>query len=230
MAAGQLRPERAGGSGAPGEPGEPGEPAASGGEKLILGADGVRRALTRIAHEILERNQGTDGLLLAGLRRRGVPLAERLAALVERFEGVRVPVGELDVTMFRDDLAMRGPGPALQRSSMPQDVTDARVVLVDDVLYTGRTVRAALEAILSYGRPRQIQLAVLVDRGHRELPIRADYVGKNLPTAQDEQVEVRLQEVDGRDEVALIRGRGDDRGDDRGDGREQPSRGHRRGR
>ena len=176
-------------------------------EKLILDAEGVRRALTRVAHEILERNQGTDGLLLVGLRRRGAPLAERLADLVARFEGVRVPVGELDVTMFRDDLALRGPGLALQRSSMPQDVTDARVVLVDDVLYTGRTVRAALEALLSYGRPRQIQLAVLVDRGHRELPIRADYVGKNLPTAQDEQVEVRLEEVDGRDEVALIPGR-----------------------
>ena len=116
-------------------------------------------------------------------------------------------MGELDVTMFRDDLALRGTGPALQRSSMPQDVTDARVVLVDDVLYTGRTVRAALEAILSYGRPRQIQLAVLVDRGHRELPIRADYVGKNLPTAQEEQVEVRLQEVDGQDGVVLVRSR-----------------------
>jgi pyrimidine operon attenuation protein/uracil phosphoribosyltransferase len=183
------------------------ESEASGTQRLILDAAGIRRALTRIAHEVLERNQGTGGLLLAGLRRRGVPLAERLAALIEQFEGVRVPVGELDVTMFRDDLALRGPGPALQRSSMPQDVTDTRVVLVDDVLYTGRTVRAALEAILSYGRPRLIQLAVLVDRGHRELPIRADYVGKNLPTAQGEQVEVRLQEVDGQDEVVLIRDR-----------------------
>jgi pyrimidine operon attenuation protein / uracil phosphoribosyltransferase len=177
------------------------------GETLILDADGVRRALTRIAHEILERNQGARGLLLAGLRRRGVPLAERLATLCQQFEGAPVPVGELDVTMFRDDLALRGTGPALQRSSMPQDVTDARVVLVDDVLYTGRTVRAALEAVLSYGRPRQIQLAVLVDRGHRELPIRADYVGKNLPTAQEEQVEVRLQEVDGLDGVVLVRSR-----------------------
>jgi pyrimidine operon attenuation protein/uracil phosphoribosyltransferase len=175
-------------------------------EKLILDAEGVRRALTRIAHEILERNQGTDGLLLAGLRRRGVPLAGRLAGLIEQFEGARVAVGELDVTMFRDDLALRGPSPALQRSSMPKDVTDTRVVLVDDVLYTGRTVRAALEAILSYGRPRQIQLAVLVDRGHRELPVRADYVGKNLPTALGEQVEVRVQEIDGRDEIVLIRG------------------------
>jgi pyrimidine operon attenuation protein/uracil phosphoribosyltransferase len=198
---------------APTEPGQPessrtpdGSPSGAG-ETLILDADGVRRALTRIAHEILERNQGARGLLLAGLRRRGVPLAERLATLCQQFEGTPVPVGELDVTMFRDDLALRGTGPALQRSSMPQDVTDARVVLVDDVLYTGRTVRAALEAVLSYGRPRQIQLAVLVDRGHRELPIRADYVGKNLPTAQEEQVEVRLQEVDGLDGVVLVRGR-----------------------
>ncbi len=173
-------------------------------ERPILDADGVRRALTRIAHEILERHQGAEGLLLAGLRRRGVPLAERLAALIQQFEGVAVPVGELDVTMFRDDLQTRGTRSSLQRSSMPQDVTEARVVLVDDVLYTGRTVRAALEAILSYGRPQQIQLAVLVDRGHRELPIRADYVGKNLPTAQGEQVAVRVQEIDGRDEVVLV--------------------------
>jgi len=205
-AAGQLQPEGPDGQERAGPAG--GEAAASGTQRLILDAAGIRRALTRIAHEVLERNQGSSGLLLAGLRRRGVPLAERLAALIEQFEGVRVPIGELDVTMFRDDLALRGPGPALQRSSMPQDVTDTRVVLVDDVLYTGRTVRAALEAILSYGRPRQIQLAVLVDRGHRELPIRADYVGKNLPTAQGEQVEVRLQEVDGQDEVVLIRDRG----------------------
>ncbi|HVG98473.1 MAG TPA: bifunctional pyr operon transcriptional regulator/uracil phosphoribosyltransferase PyrR [Chloroflexota bacterium] len=202
-AAGQLQPEGPDGQERAGPAG--GEAAASGTQRLILDAAGIRRALTRIAHEVLERNQGSSGLLLAGLRRRGVPLAERLAALIEQFEGVRVPIGELDVTMFRDDLALRGPGPALQRSSMPQDVTDTRVVLVDDVLYTGRTVRAALEAILSYGRPRQIQLAVLVDRGHRELPIRADYVGKNLPTAQGEQVAVRLREVDGQDEVVLIR-------------------------
>ncbi|MBI3973669.1 MAG: bifunctional pyr operon transcriptional regulator/uracil phosphoribosyltransferase PyrR [Chloroflexi bacterium] len=175
-------------------------------EKQILDEDGIRRALTRIAHEILERNQGTDGLILVGLRRRGVQLAEHLAGLIAQFEGVQVPVGELDVTMFRDDLDLRGTRPIVHRSSMPAGVTDARIVLVDDVLYTGRTVRAALEAILSYGRPRQIQLAVLVDRGHRELPIRADYVGKNIPTAHHEQVEVRLREVDGQDEVVLVRG------------------------
>jgi pyrimidine operon attenuation protein/uracil phosphoribosyltransferase len=176
--------------------------------KPILGEEDVRRALTRIAHEILERHQGTEGLILVGLRRRGVPLAERLAALIAQFEGVAVPVGELDVTMHRDDLELRGTRPALQRSSMPSDVTEARVVLVDDVLYTGRTVRAALDAILSYGRPRQIQLAVLIDRGHRELPIRADYVGKNVPTSRSEQVEVRLCEVDGDDGVLLLHGAG----------------------
>ena len=175
-------------------------------ERLLLDEEGVRRALTRIAHEILERLQGTDHLILVGLRRRGVPLAQRLASLIEQFEGVHVPVGELDVTMFRDDLELRGVRPTMHRSSIPQDVTDARVVLVDDVLYTGRTVRAALEALLSYGRPRQIQLAVLVDRGHRELPIRADYVGKNLPTSAKETVRVLVEEVDGRDAVLLEAG------------------------
>jgi pyrimidine operon attenuation protein/uracil phosphoribosyltransferase len=188
------------------------------GEKPILSEEEVRRALTRIAHEILERHQGTEGLILVGLRRRGATLAARLATLIEQFEGTAVPVGELDVTMFRDDLELRGIQPALQPSSMPQDVTDTRIVLVDDVLYTGRTVRAALEAILSYGRPRQIQFATLVDRGHRELPIRADYVGKNLPTAREEQVEVRVREIDGRDEVVLIRASTDAGGDAGGDG------------
>jgi pyrimidine operon attenuation protein/uracil phosphoribosyltransferase len=191
-------------AGATGAGGAAAEARAAG--KLLLSEADIRRALTRIAHEILERNRGHEGLILVGMRRRGVPLAERLAALIEQFEGVRVPVGQLDVTMFRDDLELRGTRPTVYASSMPHDVTDARVVLVDDVLYTGRTVRAALEALLSYGRPRQIQLAVLVDRGHRELPIRADYVGKNVPTARDEQVDVRVREVDGVDEVVLTRG------------------------
>ena len=172
--------------------------------KRILDAEGLRRALTRIAHEILERHGGTDDLVLVGMRRRGVPIARRLADLIGRFEGTVVDVGELDVTMFRDDLEMRGTRPSLQPSSLPRDLTDARVVLVDDVLYTGRTVRAALDALMSYGRARQVQLAVVVDRGHRELPIRADYVGKNLPTSRDENVDVRLIEVDGADEVILI--------------------------
>jgi pyrimidine operon attenuation protein/uracil phosphoribosyltransferase len=174
-------------------------------ETQILDEEGIRRALTRIAHEILERNQGPADLILVGLRRRGVPLANRLAALIRQFEGAEVPLGELDITMYRDDLELRGTRPEMHPTSMPHDVTEKRVVLVDDVLYTGRTVRAALDAIVDYGRPRVIQLAVLVDRGHRELPIRADYVGKNVPTAQHEEVAVRLEEIDGSDEVVLIR-------------------------
>jgi pyrimidine operon attenuation protein/uracil phosphoribosyltransferase len=172
--------------------------------KRILDSEGLRRALSRIAHEILERHGGTKDLVLVGMRRRGVPIARRLADLIGRFEGTSVDVGELDVTMFRDDLKTRGTRPSLQPSSLPRDLTDARVVLVDDVLYTGRTVRAALDALMSYGRARQVQLAVVVDRGHRELPVRADYVGKNLPTSRHESVAVRLVEVDGVDEVILI--------------------------
>jgi pyrimidine operon attenuation protein/uracil phosphoribosyltransferase len=172
--------------------------------RQILDAEGVRRALTRIAHEILERHGGTADLVLVGMRSRGVPIARRLADLISRFEGTTVDVGELDVTMFRDDLEIRGTRPSIQPSSIPRDLTDARVVLVDDVLYTGRTVRAALDALMSFGRASQVQLAVVVDRGHRELPVRADYVGKNLPTSRDESVEVRLVEVDGLDEVVLL--------------------------
>ncbi|HAN16265.1 MAG: bifunctional pyr operon transcriptional regulator/uracil phosphoribosyltransferase PyrR [Proteobacteria bacterium] len=173
-------------------------------EKLILDADGLRRALTRIAHEILERNGGPHDLILVGMRSRGAPLAHRLSSLISQFEGTAVPVGELDITMFRDDLELRPTRPAIQPTVIPRDLTGTTVVLVDDVLYTGRTVRAAMDALLSFGRARQIQLAVIVDRGHRELPIRADYVGKNLPTARHEQVEVRLREVDGTDEVVLL--------------------------
>jgi pyrimidine operon attenuation protein/uracil phosphoribosyltransferase len=173
-------------------------------EKQILDADGLRRALTRIAHEILERNGGPHDLILVGMRSRGAPLAHRLSSLISQFEGTAVPVGELDITMFRDDLELRPTRPAIQPTVIPRDLTGTTVVLVDDVLYTGRTVRAAMDALLSFGRARQIQLAVIVDRGHRELPIRADYVGKNLPTARHEQVEVRLREVDGTDEVVLL--------------------------
>ncbi|NBX46463.1 MAG: bifunctional pyr operon transcriptional regulator/uracil phosphoribosyltransferase PyrR [Chloroflexi bacterium] len=169
-----------------------------------LDADGLRRALTRIAHEILERNGGPHDLILVGMRSRGAPLAHRLSSLISQFEGTAVPVGELDITMFRDDLELRPTRPAIQPTVIPRDLTGTTVVLVDDVLYTGRTVRAAMDALLSFGRARQIQLAVIVDRGHRELPIRADYVGKNLPTARHEQVEVRLREVDGTDEVVLL--------------------------
>ena len=173
-------------------------------EKLILDADGLRRALTRIAHEILERNGGPHDLILVGMRSRGAPLAHRLSSLISQFEGTAVPVGELDITMFRDDLELRITRPAIQPTVIPRDLTGTTVVLVDDVLYTGRTVRAAMDALLSFGRARQIQLAVIVDRGHRELPIRADYVGKNLPPARHELVEVRLREVDGTDEVVLL--------------------------
>lgn len=174
--------------------------------KQILGADDIRRALVRIAHEIDERNGGLREVLLVGIRRRGVPLAERIAAAIADFEGVRVPVGYLDITLYRDDLATRGPAPLVRKTSIQPDLTGRAVVLVDDVLFTGRTVRAALDALADLGRPARIQLAVLIDRGHRELPIRADFVGKNVPTARSERVEVRLRETDGADEVLIVRG------------------------
>ena len=173
--------------------------------KQILGADDIRRALVRIAHEIDERNGGLRDVILVGIRRRGVPLAERIAAAIADFEGVRVPVGQLDITLYRDDVATRGPAPLVRKTSIQPDITGRVVVLVDDVLFTGRTVRAALDAIADLGRPARIQLAVLVDRGHRELPIRADFVGKNVPTARSERVEVRLREADGEDEVVIVR-------------------------
>jgi pyrimidine operon attenuation protein / uracil phosphoribosyltransferase len=174
-------------------------------ERLILDADGVRRALTRIAHEIVERNGGTDRMVLVGIRTRGVPLARRLAQLIERHEAVALPVGSLDITYYRDDLTKLAHAPIVKRTEGMPDVTGLTVVLVDDVLYTGRTVRAALDALTDQGRPRAVRLAVLVDRGHRELPIRADHVGKNLPTAHDEVVHVRLDETDGGDEVIIHR-------------------------
>ena len=175
-------------------------------EKRILTADDVRRALTRVAHEVLEHNRGAAGLQFLGIHSRGVPLAERLAMLVRRFEPDAEPVqvGALDISLYRDDLAQRPLRPQLQGTYVPGDLTGRAVVLVDDVLYTGRTVRAALDAINDFGRPRNIQLAVLVDRGHRELPIRADYVGKNLPTSVEEDVVVRLTETDNEDAVLLV--------------------------
>jgi pyrimidine operon attenuation protein/uracil phosphoribosyltransferase len=172
-------------------------------ERQIMDADGIRRALTRVAHEILEWNKGVKGLVLGGIHTRGVPLAGRLSGLIDEFEGAKVPLGTLDVSFYRDDSAYRS-RPKVQPSSFPVDIDEARVVLVDDVLFTGRSVRAAMDALLDLGRPRQVQLAVLVDRGHRELPIRPDYVGYNIPTALDEQVRVRLMETDGLDEVALV--------------------------
>lgn len=175
-------------------------------EKQILSAEDIRRALVRIAHEIAERNEGIHDMVLVGIRRRGVPLAERIRTTLADFEGQSVPVGHLDITLYRDDLSLRGPSPLVQKTSLPQNITGRTVVLVDDVLYTGRTVRAALDALADLGRPACIQLAVLVDRGHRELPIRADFVGKNVPTSRSERVDVRLLEIDGTpDEVVIGR-------------------------
>ena len=171
--------------------------------RTVLGEEEVRRALTRIAHEILERNRGADEVILVGLHTRGVPIADRLSSLIESFEGVRPPVGRLDIGLYRDDLIGR-PKPLVRPTEIPEPVEGKVVVLVDDVLFTGRSIRAAMDALMDFGRARRIQLAVLVDRGHRELPIRADYVGKNMPTSRHEAVAVRLSETDGGDEVALV--------------------------
>ena len=174
-------------------------------ERRILDADDVRRALTRIAHEIVERNGGVDGLVLVGIRSRGVPIARRLAALIEQHEGESVPVGSIDITYYRDDLTRVPHAPIVKRSDLETDVVGRTVVLIDDVLFTGRTVRAALDALTDHGRPRAVRLATLVDRGHRELPIRPDFVGKNLPTSVEEVVHVRLRETDEIDEVVVER-------------------------
>ena len=172
-------------------------------EAVLLSADDVRRAIVRIAHEIVEQNQGYHDLMLVGMRTRGVPLAQRLASAIREFEGEDVPVGALDVGLYRDDLPARGTRLEIKPTELPEDVADKRVVLVDDVLYTGRSIRAALDALIDYGRPQRIQLAVLVDRGHRELPIRADFVGKNIPTSRQDDVRVQLQETDGIDQVVV---------------------------
>jgi pyrimidine operon attenuation protein/uracil phosphoribosyltransferase len=169
----------------------------------IIDADGIRRALTRIAHEILERNKGTRDLVLIGVRRRGVPLAQRIAALIKEIEGNVVPLGIVDITLYRDDLSRLGYNPMVRTTDVPFSINDKKVVLVDDVLFTGRTVRAALDALMDLGRPQSVQLAVLVDRGHRELPIRADFVGKNVPTSHREIISVQMLEVDGRDQVVI---------------------------
>ena len=163
----------------------------------------IRRALTRIAHEILERNKGASGVALVGIAARGDDLARRLAGEIERIEGSAIPVGALDITFYRDDIGMRAEAPEVHETRIGFDITGRTVVLVDDVLYTGRTIRAALDALVDFGRPTAIQLAVLVDRGHRELPIRADFVGKNVPTRKDEDVRVCLTETDGQDAVLV---------------------------
>ena len=169
----------------------------------VLDETALDRALTRIAHEILERNGGAKDLAFVGLRTRGVTLAQRLAAAIARIDGTTLPVGALDITLYRDDLGMRGT-PVVRGTEIPFSIKGKAVILVDDVLFTGRTIRAALDAIIDLGRPTAIQLACLVDRGHRELPIRPDYVGKNVPTSRHEKVAVRLEELDGVDEVVLI--------------------------
>ena len=174
-------------------------------ERQIMNQEDVRRALTRVAHEILEHNRGAEELVIVGIHTRGVHIARRIAANLAEFEDIEVPVATLDVSLYRDDNRMRSQSQTkLQPTDIPMGIQGMRVVLVDDVLYTGRTIRAAMDALVDFGRPQQIQLAILLDRGHRELPIRADYVGQNLPTAFNERVKVRLMETDGADEVALI--------------------------
>lgn len=169
--------------------------------RQVMDADEMRRALTRIAHEILEKNHGAEGLALVGILRRGAPLAERLAGLIQQIEGTAVPIGKLDIALYRDDYPERRP--EVGQTEIPFDITGKQVVLVDEVVFTGRTVRAAITALIDLGRPAGIQLAVLLDRGHRELPIRPDYVGKNIPTSRSEHVECRLKEVDGEDRVYI---------------------------
>ena len=175
---------------------------------VVMDADRIGRSLARIAHEILERNKGVDDLALIGVRSRGVPLAKRLARQIKEITGDEVPTGSLDITLYRDDLMRHavGPQPVVRRTEIPFSIDGRKILLVDDVLYTGRTTRAALDALIDFGRPKAIQLIVLVDRGHRELPIKADYVGKNLPTARSERVNVQLSEVDEVDRIVLLTG------------------------
>jgi pyrimidine operon attenuation protein/uracil phosphoribosyltransferase len=174
-------------------------------EKLIMDGGDISRAMMRIAHEILERNKGVKDLALVGIRTGGVHLAHRLAKRIHSIEGVLIPIGELDITLYRDDLALRKNQPILRKTSVPFDMTNKVVVLVDDVLFTGRTIRAAMDGLMDLGRPEEIQLAVLVDRGHRQLPIKANYIGKNLPTSRDEQVQVLLDEAEEDDRVVILK-------------------------
>lgn len=170
----------------------------------ILDKDAISHALMRIAHEILEKNKGANDLCLIGIRNRGAYLAKRLGECIEKIAQKKIAIGILDITLYRDDLTLITAGPVVRKTEIDFDISDKNAVLVDDVLYTGRTIRAALDALIDFGRPKSIQLAALIDRGHRELPIRADYAGKNIPTSQNETVEVRVEEVDGIDEVVII--------------------------
>ncbi|MDD4874446.1 MAG: bifunctional pyr operon transcriptional regulator/uracil phosphoribosyltransferase PyrR [Dehalococcoidales bacterium] len=173
-------------------------------KKIIMSGSDIKRTLSRIAHEIIERNKSTEKIILVGMRTRGVPLANRLASDIESFEGAKIPVGILDFSLYRDDISSLGLQPVVKSTDIPVSIDGKTIILVDDVLYTGRSVRAALDALIDFGRPLSIQLAVLVDRGHRELPIRADYVGKNIPSANDEEIQVHLSEIDSIDEIAII--------------------------
>jgi len=173
-------------------------------KKIIMTPGDIRQTLARIAHEIIERNKTTEHLVLVGMRTRGLPLAKRLAANIENFEKLKVPVGALDISLYRDDLASLNLQPVVKSTDISVNIDDKSIVLVDDVLYTGRSTRAAMDALIDLGRPQSIQLAVLIDRGHRELPIRANYVGKNIPSSRHEEIQVQLEETDGIDEVAII--------------------------
>lgn len=170
----------------------------------IMDSQAIERAITRIAHEIIEKNKGVSSIALIGIQRRGVPLAKRLAACIEKVEGGKVPVGVLDITFYRDDLSLVNEHPVVNGTDIPFSITDLSIVLVDDVLFTGRTTRAAMDALIDSGRPRSVQLAVLIDRGHRELPIRADFVGKNVPTSRSEMISVRIAPFESLDEVMLM--------------------------
>ena len=173
--------------------------------KIIMTAEDIRRTLSRIAHEIIERNKSLENLILVGMHTRGAPLAKRLAAKIEQFEKVKVTIGALDISPYRDDLDSLNQQPSVRHTDIPTDIAGKSVVLVDDVLYTGRSIRAAMDALINLGRPQSIQLAVFVDRGHREMPIRPDYIGKNIPSSRNEKVQVRLVETDGIDEVTITR-------------------------
>ncbi len=173
-------------------------------EKIVLTSEDIRRTLARIAHEIIERSLTTEEIVLIGLHTRGVPLARRLAANIETFEGTKIPVGSLDFSLYRDDLASRNFTPVVKSTDIPVNIDDKTIILVDDVLFTGRSIRAAMDALIDIGRPRAIKLVVLIDRGHRELPIRPDYVGKNIPSSLNEDIKVKLNETDDTDEVTII--------------------------
>ena len=172
-------------------------------EKVLMSSEDIRRALARIAHQIIERNKGPKDIVLVGMWTRGVPLSKRLASIIQDFEGDYIPMGALDIGPYRDDVSPSEAKPN-QGTNIPTDITDKQVILVDDVLYTGRSIRAAMDALMDLGRPRSIQLAVLIDRGHRELPIRADYVGKNMPSSRDEEIRVQLEEIDGINAVTIV--------------------------